>query len=165
MQARIAAIAIVALATFAVACGKKKQPAAPTEAPRTDRQVPVDRDPPADSAPADRGPSGPSLGEVIYFEFDQSDLSEQARSTLDTNAEWLKRDPARTITIEGHTDEVGTAEYNLGLGERRAKSARDYLIRLGIDANRVSVITYGEERPASQDDALNRRSVFIATRK
>ncbi|HLU65113.1 MAG TPA: OmpA family protein [Kofleriaceae bacterium] len=107
----------------------------------------------------------PNLQEVVYFEFDSSELDEAARAKLEENAEWLKADPSRTITIEGHTDEVGTPEYNLGLGERRAQATRDYLLRLGIEANRVSIITFGEEKPAGSDDAQNRRSVFVATKK
>ena len=77
----------------------------------------------------------------------------------------MKQDPSRTLTIEGHTDEVGTPEYNLGLGERRARTTKDYLVRLGIQEKRISIITYGEERPAGSEDAQNRRSMFIATKK
>lgn len=105
------------------------------------------------------------LQDVIYFAFDSSDLDEAARTKLNENAEWLKADPSRTLTIEGHTDEVGTPEYNLGLGERRARATKDYLVRLGIEEKRVSIITYGEERPASTEDTQNRRSVFVATKK
>ena len=107
----------------------------------------------------------PSLQDVIYFAFDSSDLDEESRKKLSENADWLKKDPARTLTIEGHTDEVGTPEYNLGLGERRARATKDYLVRLGIQEKRVSIITYGEERPAGSDDNRNRRSMFIATKK
>jgi len=106
-----------------------------------------------------------SLQQVVYFEFDSSDLDDAARGRLTENAEWLKQDPSRTLTIEGHTDEVGTTEYNAALGERRAQSARDYMVRLGAEEARIKIITYGEEKPASEEDALNRRSVFIATKK
>ena len=107
----------------------------------------------------------PSLQDVIYFAFDSSDLDEASRAKLSENAEWLKKDSKRTLTIEGHTDEVGTPEYNLGLGERRARATKDYLVRLGIQEKRVSIITYGEERPAGSDENKNRRSMFIATKK
>jgi peptidoglycan-associated lipoprotein len=107
----------------------------------------------------------PNLNDVVYFAFDSSDLDEESRKKLSENADWLKKDPARTLTIEGHTDEVGTPEYNLGLGERRARTTKDYLVRLGIQEKRVSIITYGEERPAGSDDNKNRRSMFIATKK
>jgi len=111
------------------------------------------------------GAKDPSLQEIVYFEFDSSDLDEAGRAKLEENANWLKQSAERTLTIEGHTDEVGTPEYNLGLGERRAQASRDYLIRLGIDPKRVSIITFGEEKPAGSQDSENRRSVFIATKK
>lgn len=111
------------------------------------------------------GAKDPNLQEVVYFEFDSSELDEAARAKLEENANWLKQSAERTLTIEGHTDEVGTPEYNLGLGERRAQTSRDYLLRLGIDAKRVSIITFGEEKPAGSEDSQNRRSVFIATKK
>jgi peptidoglycan-associated lipoprotein len=106
-----------------------------------------------------------ALQPVIYFEFDSDSLDEASRAKLTENANWLKEDSARVLTIEGHTDESGTTDYNLALGERRARETRDFIIRLGIDGSRVSIITYGEERPASSDDSENRRSVFIATKK
>ncbi|MBT8495331.1 MAG: OmpA family protein [Deltaproteobacteria bacterium] len=107
----------------------------------------------------------PELQQVVYFEFDSSNLDDAARSRLTENAQWLKADGKRTLTIEGHTDEVGTTEYNAALGERRAGAARDYLVRMGVDQGRIRIITYGEEKPASEQDSLNRRSVFIATKK
>jgi len=106
-----------------------------------------------------------ALQQVVYFEFDSSNLDDAARQRLTENAAWLKDDSSRTLTIEGHTDEVGTTEYNAALGERRAQAARDYMVRLGADESRIKIITYGEEKPASEEDALNRRSVFIATKK
>jgi len=105
------------------------------------------------------------LGQVIYFEFDSSTLADEARSTLDNNVTWLKEDKARVLTIEGHTDETGTSEYNMGLGQRRAASARKYLLSMGVDSSRIKVITYGEEKPASKTASQNRRSVFVATKK
>lgn len=122
----------------------------------------------ANKGSADTGAGGakdPNLQDVVYFEFDSSTLDEAAKAKLEENADWLKKDAARTVTIEGHTDEVGTPEYNLGLGERRAQASRDYLIHLGIEPKRVSIITYGEEKPAGTEDSKNRRSVFIATKK
>jgi peptidoglycan-associated lipoprotein len=158
-------VSTLALAAL-VACGSKSKPEETT--PEPERVAPSRAPEPAPEpepsvAPAE-GPSA-SLAEIIYFEFDSSELDEASRRALTENYNWLNEDASRTITIEGHTDEVGTAEYNLGLGERRARSAKDYLVRMGIDRNRISVITYGEERPASAEDALNRRSVFVATRR
>ncbi len=106
-----------------------------------------------------------SLKEVVYFGHDSSDLDESARTGLQNNADWMGEDASRVLTIEGHTSEVGTTDYNLALGERRARVTKDYLVRLGVDAKRVQIITYGEERPASGEDSENRRSVFVATRK
>jgi peptidoglycan-associated lipoprotein len=157
---------ILILATLAAmaACGNKtkKQETLPTDTSSGTET--------ADAKPVEattETPADPhaSLQDVIYFEFDKSDLDDSARSKLAENAAWLKEDPKRTLTIEGHTDEVGTPEYNLGLGERRARAAREYLTSMGVDATRVSIITFGEEKPASDQDSLNRRSVFIATRK
>lgn len=160
-------ISIAALAL--VACGgksKKKAEAPETTTVASEDPGPAEKTeaPAAETDSADLANKA-DLGPVIYFEFDQSDLSEESRATLNENAEWLKEDPKRTLLIEGHTDEVGTPEYNLGLGDRRARAARDYLVRLGIDGNRIKIITYGEEKPVSNEDAMNRRSVFIATKK
>ena len=113
---------------------------------------------------ADSGPKA-SLEEVIFFAFDSSDLDDAARQALNGNADWLREDESRTLLIEGHTDETGTVQYNLGLGDRRARAAKNYLVRLGISEQRVRVITYGEEKPASNEDSKNRRSMFVATRK
>ena len=105
------------------------------------------------------------LTNVIYFGFDSFQLDATAREALTNNADWLKEDKSRMLTIEGHTDQSGTTEYNLALGERRARASLEYLVKLGIDKSRIRVITFGEERPAvPDDDAKNRRSVFIAAR-
>ncbi|MCP4449106.1 MAG: OmpA family protein [Myxococcales bacterium] len=122
----------------------------------------------SEPAPLDVGTSeapAASLQDVLYFAFDSSDLDAEGRDRLQKNADWMKEDGDRVLTIEGHTDEAGTTDYNLALGERRARITRDYLVRLGVDAARVQIITYGEERPAGSEDSLNRRSVFVATRK
>ncbi len=105
------------------------------------------------------------LVKAIYFEFDSAVLGNDARHTLDNNAEWLKENPAREIVIEGHTDEQGTTEYNIGLGDRRARAAKDYLLALGVDDNRVRIVSYGEEKPAMPGvDDKNRRSIFVVER-
>lgn len=159
-------IALLGLATLALAaCGgkDKKKPVTASEPVVTDTTGGED----TSTAPVDTGATDPSaqLQEVVYFEFDSSELDDAARTKLEENATWLKEDPARVLTIEGHTDEVGTTDYNLALGERRARTTKEYLVRLGVEPERVSIITYGEERPASEDDSLNRRSMFIATKK
>jgi peptidoglycan-associated lipoprotein len=102
----------------------------------------------------------------IFFDFDKYDVRPADKSTLDENAKWLKSNQSALLLIEGHTDERGTNEYNLALGERRAKATRDYLVSLGIDGGRITVISYGEERPTCTDKteacwAKNRRAHFL----
>lgn len=100
--------------------------------------------------------------DTIYFEFNASQLSEDARSTLDSHAEYLVAHPEYDLTIQGHCDERGSTEYNLALGERRARTVRSYLERLGVDEDRMSVVSYGEEMPESRTNHdRNRRAVFI----
>ncbi|MFQ5775222.1 MAG: peptidoglycan-associated lipoprotein Pal [Kiloniellaceae bacterium] len=107
-----------------------------------------------------------NVGDRVFFDFDKSNLKPEARATIEAVAVWMNNYPATTITIEGHCDERGTREYNLALGERRANAVYDYLLALGIDANRLSTISYGKERPAvlgSNEEAWaqNRRAVFV----
>ncbi len=87
----------------------------------------------------------------VFFDFDQSELRADARDRLAKNAEFLAAHPQFTVTIEGHCDERGTNEYNLALGDRRAAAARDYLQSLGVAADRLRTISYGEERPFCTD--------------
>ncbi len=101
----------------------------------------------------------------IYFDFDKSSIRPDAKASLDENVRWLKANPKATFIIGGHCDERGTREYNLGLGQRRAKSARDYLVAAGIDAKRIKTISYGKERPfvPGHDESAwkwNRRAHF-----
>ncbi len=107
-----------------------------------------------------------SAGDRIFFAFDRSDISPEAREILARQADWLRRYPNVTVTIEGHCDERGTREYNLALGERRAQAAKNVLVALGIPAARISTISYGKERPAvvgSTEEAYaqNRRAVTV----
>jgi peptidoglycan-associated lipoprotein len=105
-----------------------------------------------------------NVGDRVFFETDRYDLSAEAQSQLQKQAGWLKQYPAVTVTIEGHCDERGTREYNLALGERRANAVANYLTALGVDAGRLSVISYGKERPQCTESneacwAQNRRGV------
>ncbi len=107
-----------------------------------------------------------NVGDRVFFDFDKSDLSPEARATVEALAAWMSSYPATTIGIEGHADERGTREYNLALGERRASSVNDYLVALGVAPNRLSTISYGKERPAvlgsnEESWAQNRRGVFV----
>lgn len=111
-----------------------------------------------------------SLDADVFFDFDKSDLKDEARSTLQKNAEWLKRWTSTRITVEGHCDERGTNEYNIGLGERRARAVRDYLVSLGVGAERILTVSKGEEEPFCRESteecwAQNRRGHFIITAK
>jgi peptidoglycan-associated lipoprotein len=104
--------------------------------------------------------------DTVNFGLDEFDIDSQARSILDSQVTWLQRYPNVRVTIEGHCDERGTREYNLALGDRRANAAKNYLVARGIDASRVSTISYGKERPAAtgSDEAAwaqNRRAVTV----
>jgi peptidoglycan-associated lipoprotein len=112
-------------------------------------------------------PIQPKKLEDIFFAFDRFDLSPEARATLADNAAWLENNPGAKIVIEGNCDERGSTEYNLALGDRRAKSAYNYLINLGVSASRLSTISYGEEKPQCMEHteacwAKNRRDHFNA---
>jgi len=108
--------------------------------------------------------------ETVYFDFDKSDLRQDARDVLSKNAETILKSLAGAkIQIEGHCDERGSAEYNLALGERRAKSVQKYLITLGVKAENLSIISYGKEKPAVVGDdeaawAKNRRAEFVVVK-
>src|SRR5262249_51882878 len=102
----------------------------------------------------------------VYFGFDTFDLSNDARATLKRNADWLKTNQSVRVEIEGHCDDRGTNEYNLALGAKRAQAAKDYLVSLGIPADRLSTISYGEELPVCREQTedcwqKNRRDRFV----
>jgi peptidoglycan-associated lipoprotein len=88
------------------------------------------------------------VGDRVFFGFDKYSLKAKARQTLERQATFLKNNPGIKVILQGHADERGTREYNLALGERRASSAKDYLVALGINPNRITIISFGKERPA-----------------
>lgn len=170
---RLTLLTVTALALgLAVGCSRKQPPA-------TDDRGRVEPPPVTDTAgDADaarraeeearlaREAARGSIQDMIFFDFDRSDLREDARQTLQAKAEALRQFPDIRIRIEGHADERGTVEYNLALGERRADAARAYLIDLGIDPDRMTTISYGEERPQVQGSneaawSQNRRDEFV----
>jgi peptidoglycan-associated lipoprotein len=109
------------------------------------------------------------VGLRIQFAFDDYSLSSKAKENLEKLAAWMKKADEAKIQVEGHTCEVGTNEYNLALGERRANSAKTYLEGLGITAGRLSTISYGEERPldpghTEEARSKNRRAEFVMTK-
>lgn len=138
-----------------------------------DPETQVETTPPAPAAAS--GPADGSMQhweinvpDTVNFGYDRSDLNTQARSILDIQAEWLRRNAGVAITVEGHADERGTREYNLALGDRRASSVRNYLVAQGIDPSRITTISYGKERPIAVGSnesawAQNRRGVSVIT--
>jgi peptidoglycan-associated lipoprotein len=135
----------------------------PLPSPRSgDELTPL---PPPDARPAPRDFTAVPDLRTIYFDFDQSVIRPNARDALETTAQWLKANERVLLLIEGHCDERGTDEYNLALGERRALAARDYLIGRGVTADRITTISYGEERPVCTERneecwQRNRRAEF-----
>jgi peptidoglycan-associated lipoprotein len=139
--------------------GSQMQPSTPpaTAAPSTPRQ---------DARPAVKDFAAIADLRDVFFDFDKYDIRAEDAKTLDANASWLKSNPNHLVLIEGHCDERGTNEYNLALGERRAKSTMNYLVSQGVQANRITIISYGEERPQCTEHteacwAKNRRSHFL----
>jgi peptidoglycan-associated lipoprotein len=129
---------------------------------------------PSAAAPATAAPARPAPKEFVavpelkdvHFDFDKYDIRPGDAKVLDTNAGWLKSNPNHLILIEGHCDERGTNEYNLALGERRAKSTMNYLVSQGVQASRITIISYGEERPTCTQKneecwSKNRRAHFL----
>lgn len=107
-----------------------------------------------------------NVGDRVFFGTDKYDLSPEARATLDRQVQWLKQYPNVTVTVEGHSDERGTREYNLALGDRRANSVRNYMVAQGTNPSRVKVISFGKEKPAVVGSnaaawAQNRRGVTV----
>ena len=187
----IATLVVTAALMTAVACGKKTPPVArPAPPPPANTGPTAPSRPPAPPEPVrepsvippepvrDDAISSASLDDLnknsplkpVYFELDSSDLSAANQKTLDEDAALLKRYASWTVTVEGHCDERGTAEYNLALGERRAIAARAYLISLGIAADRLRTVSYGKEFPfdPGHDESAfikNRRAHFVITTK
>jgi peptidoglycan-associated lipoprotein len=172
------------------ACSKKVPPPPPPPPEPPAAPAPPPPPPPPPPAPAPAPPPAPKplteeelfskktldqlnaempLGDVM-FDYDQSAIKEDQRALLQKNADWMRRWTTTRVTIEGHADARGTNEYNLALGERRGNAVKDYLVSLGITADRMTVISKGEEAPVCADtsDACyqrNRRGHFIITAK
>lgn len=156
---------------FMTDCGKKPEPEIePTgdEVPEEQLEAPEETAPPEEPEPVDEQPSEVEISMLlrdIHFDFDDSSLRPEAEGVLNANAGVLLDNMWVNVVIEGHCDERGTVEYNLALGERRALSAKRYLVSYGIDESRISIISYGKERPLDQGHseeawAKNRRAHF-----
>jgi peptidoglycan-associated lipoprotein len=179
---------VLAVAVIAGACGKKKPdlpPPGPTAAPPAETTPTAPPPPPA--PPRATPPTPPTEDELfakktlkeindekplgdVFFAYDSVDLSEEGRASLQKNLQWLNRWPSTKIMIEGHADSRGTNEYNLALAERRADATRDYLVSLGLPADRVTIVSKGEEQPSCAEETepcwqQNRRGHFIVTAK
>jgi len=182
-------IAVMALALVG-ACAKKKPPVARPTTPPPASSVPGTSRPPAPPEPVQEPqpiPAEPIAADTlsgtdidtinrnspfqpVFFGYDQDVVEAAAQQALNGNAEMMKKYPTWIVTIEGHSDERGTAEYNLALGERRAVAARNYLVSLGIPADRLRTVSYGKEFPfePGHDEgswSKNRRAHFVVTSK
>jgi peptidoglycan-associated lipoprotein len=181
-------LALPVMALLVPGCGPKRAPAVSTAPPSepSGRGRPTEVPPTGEPGPdvtslgteGVRGgeftPSNPETGEGgpledIRFEYDSATLTDQARSTLEKHALWLQNHRAAKVMVEGHCDERGTVEYNLALGEKRARAARDYLASLGVAADRLGTVSYGKERPLDTGNneaawAANRRAHFAVSR-
>ena len=129
---------------------------------KTETEIPDETLPPTGTSSGD--PKG--VLKTIYFDFDKYNLKPRAIKTLNNNLSWLRNNPDFEIRIEGHCDERGTDEYNLTLGDRRAISAKEFLVKRGVPANRIRVISFGEERPVDPRHSnsawtKNRRAEFL----
>lgn len=134
--------------------------------PSTPIQEPPATGAPSAQQPATAGKESPLKD--IFFDFDKSTIRDDVKSSLNEDLQWLNTNPTAQMVIEGHCDERGTAEYNLALGERRAKAARDYLAAAGIDARRLKTLSFGKERPfvTGHDESAwkwNRRAHFVVS--
>ena len=145
-----------------------------TAAPTTSvSQTPVTRDESTQEIPG-VVPGSPedlvlNVGDRVFFDFDKYSLNADAQATLQRQAAWLIKHSGSQIAVEGHCDERGTREYNLGLGEHRANAVKEYLVSLGVDAGRIETISYGKERPVALGPnesswSQNRRGVTTITK-
>jgi peptidoglycan-associated lipoprotein len=184
-----ALLALVVLTVAAAGCHRSAPPVVRPTPPPPDQTAPPSR-PPAPPEPVAEPPIVPpeptredtiasaSLDDLnrnsplkpVYFELDSAEIDSTGQAALDADAAVLKKYPTWTVTLEGHCDERGTAEYNLALGERRAIAARTYLVSLGISADRLRTVSYGKEFPfdPGHDEAAwakNRRAHFVITAK
>jgi peptidoglycan-associated lipoprotein len=184
---------VPALLVFLCGCPKKKPATPPADLNVETTTVPAPPTPPSAPTQEVQQPAAPQVKDQtedplqsadmqivnselqrrgfspdVYFDYDESNLSDDTREKLSRNADLLKSQPQFSITIEGHADSRGTSEYNLALGERRANAVKDYMTSLGVAATRVRTISYGKERPVCTDEvescwSQNRRAHTVIT--
>ncbi|MBA4353761.1 MAG: peptidoglycan-associated lipoprotein [Novosphingobium sp.] len=162
----IAGLAAVTLSLGACASKPNELPPEPGTANTTTQTAPPPMQPtgPVPGSQADFLAS--VMSDTVNFDTDRYNIDASDQGILQSQAQWLGRYPAKAITIEGHADERGTRDYNIALGERRANSAKNYLVSLGIDPSRISTVSYGKERPLAigsdeESWAKNRRAVTV----
>jgi peptidoglycan-associated lipoprotein len=192
MRRGVRAFAVIALTALVAvsACGKKKPappPAAPPPAPAQQPTTAPTPPPPPPAAPRETPPAPLTEDEIFaratldevnaqkplgdaYFDLDSQQIRDDAKPVLQKDADWMKRRTSTKVMVEGHADSRGSAEYNLALGERRATAVRDYLVNLGIGANRITVVSKGKESPVCTEEneacwQQNRRGHFVITAK
>ena len=182
-SALLLAVPVIALSLFLVGCPKRPATTAasapaptgsPTPSAAAPSTTPSPSMTPSPAAPSTASPTSPPAPSEfratdnlkdVFFDFDKYDIRPNDAKMLDTNAAWLKSND-NLVLIEGHCDERGTNEYNLALGERRAKAAMNYLVAQGVQASRITIISYGKERPTCTEHsescwAQNRRAHFL----
>lgn len=163
-------LAIAVMAAVAAGCSKNVKPttAAPTTAAAPATVAPAAPVAPAATpavSPLD-DPNSPLAQRIVYFDFDKSDVKPEFLDTLTAHAKYLVANPSQKIRIEGYTDERGTVEYNIALGDRRAQAVRRFMLFQGVNADQITTVSYGEAHPADagHDEtawAKNRRAVVV----
>lgn len=163
--------AVLALLLMAPGCSSRKKVSGGGEPPpppsTSDNTPPSTETPPPPPTTSGGEESNASNLRDAYFDFDEASLREDAKAALDGNAKYMESHTGMNVVIEGHCDERGSVEYNLALGEKRARAAKDYLTTYGINASRITTISYGKERPfdtghTEEAWAQNRRAHFVS---
>lgn len=164
-MSRLLLVMTIVSALFVSSCKKDKKP---------DEGTPAAQDTTVSSEPMNFDVMGSDSGKIeglqtINFEYDKSRLTTEGKAIAKGNAEWMKKNSSASLTIEGHCDRHGSIEYNMALGERRAKTVKDYLVNLGVSASRLKTISYGKEKPldpaeTEAADGKNRRANFLVAK-
>ena len=164
---------IVAMVAFLGACASSQTPSSTVQ--EEEVVAPAAVPTPVVEEPVYMGPAAgtqehlnANVGDRVFFAYDSSEISMSARNILQAQANWLRTNSGVSVIVQGHADERGTREYNLALGERRAAAAKNYLVALGVSPSRISIISYGKERPVALGSnesawAKNRRAVMVVS--